>query len=106
MTGQVLVIDDILSNVQLLKSKLLAEYFEVSTAYNGAECLAAIAKNPPDAVSLDIMMPGMDGFEVCRRIKSNRDSMHIPVVMLSALDQPSDRVAGLDAALTTFFPSQ
>ena len=102
MTARVLVVDDILSNVKLLEAKLTAEYFDVVTAFNGLECLARIAESAPDIVLLDVMMPGMDGFEVCRRIKSNPATAHVPVVMVTALDQPSDRVAGLEAGADDF----
>jgi two-component system cell cycle response regulator len=102
MTARVLVVDDILSNVKLLEAKLTAEYFEVITAFNGMECLAKMEQGIPDIVLLDVMMPGMDGFEVCRRIKSNPKTAHVPVVMVTALDQPSDRVAGLEAGADDF----
>jgi len=102
MTARVLVVDDILSNVKLLEAKLSAEYFEVITAFNGLECLARMEETLPDIVLLDVMMPGMDGFEVCRRIKSNPKTAHVPVVMVTALDQPSDRVTGLDAGADDF----
>src|SRR6202158_4788389 len=102
MTARVLVVDDILSNVKLLEAKLSAEYFEVVSAFNGLECLAKMDEALPDIVLLDVMMPGMDGFEVCRRIKSNPKTAHIPVVMVTALDQSSDRVAGLDAGADDF----
>jgi two-component system cell cycle response regulator len=102
MTARVLVVDDILSNVKLLEAKLAAEYFEVITAFNGEQALARVASDTPDIILLDVMMPGMDGFEVCRRIKSNAKTTHIPVVMVTALDQPSDRVTGLDAGADDF----
>jgi two-component system cell cycle response regulator len=102
MTARVLVVDDILSNVKLLEAKLTAEYFEVVSAYNGVDALARIEEHTPDIVLLDVMMPGMDGFEVCRRIKANPKTAHVPVVMVTALDQPSDRVAGLDAGADDF----
>src|SRR5215469_304439 len=102
MTARVLVVDDILSNVKLLEAKLSAEYFEVVTAFNGMDALARIEEHAPDIVLLDVMMPGMDGFEVCRRIKTNPKTAHLPVVMVTALDQPSDRVAGLDAGADDF----
>jgi len=102
MTARVLVVDDILSNVKLLEAKLTAEYFEVVTAFNGAEALAKIEECDPDIVLLDVMMPGMDGFEVCRRIKHNPKTAHVPVVMVTALDQSADRVAGLDAGADDF----
>jgi two-component system cell cycle response regulator len=102
MTARVLVVDDILSNVKLLEAKLSAEYFEVVSAFNGLECLAKVDESMPDIVLLDVMMPGMDGFEVCRRLKGNPNTAHIPVVMVTALDQPSDRVAGLEAGADDF----
>ena len=102
MTARVLVVDDILSNVKLLEAKLSAEYFEVITASNGEQALARIAAEMPDIVLLDVMMPGMDGFEVCRRIKANTKTTHIPVIMVTALDQPSDRVTGLHAGADDF----
>ncbi|MFL6689863.1 MAG: response regulator, partial [Alphaproteobacteria bacterium] len=102
MTARVLVVDDILSNVKLLEAKLTAEYFEVATALNGLEALARIEEQQPDIVLLDVMMPGMDGFEVCRRIKQNSMTAHLPVVMVTALDQPADRVAGLQAGADDF----
>jgi two-component system cell cycle response regulator len=102
MTARVLVVDDILSNVKLLEAKLSSEYFEVVTAFSGAEALEKMEACDPDIILLDVMMPGMDGFECCRRIKNNAKTAHIPVVMVTALDQPSDRVAGLDAGADDF----
>src|SRR5947209_16049318 len=102
MTARVLVVDDIPSNIKLLEARLAAEYFDVASASNGADALARIAEQQPDIVLLDVMMPGMDGFEVCRRIKNNAATAHIPVVMVTALDQASDRVAGLDAGADDF----
>lgn len=102
MSANILVVDDILTNVKLLEAKLTAEYFEVSTAVSGIDALELIAKTPPDIILLDVMMPGMDGFEVCRRIKANPDTQHIPVVMVTALDQPSDRLEGLKAGADDF----
>ncbi|HEX3667267.1 MAG TPA: PleD family two-component system response regulator [Rhizomicrobium sp.] len=102
MTARVLVVDDVASNVKLLEAKLSAEYFEVVSAINGVEALAKIKSDQPDIILLDVMMPGMDGFEVCRRVKSDPTSAHIPVVITTALDQTSDRVAGLNAGADDF----
>jgi two-component system cell cycle response regulator len=88
--------------VKLLEARLLAEYFDVLTAENGYECLDICAKVPVDVILLDIMMPGMDGFEVCERLKGNPKTAHIPVVMVTALDQPADRVRGLRAGADDF----
>ena len=102
MTARVLVVDDVVANVRLLEAKLSAEYFEVVTALNGAEALAAVHAAPPDIVLLDVMMPGMDGVEVCRRIKSSPATRHIPVILITALDQPEDRARGLGAGADDF----
>jgi two-component system cell cycle response regulator len=102
MTARILVVDDVPANVKLLEARLSAEYFDVTTAQSGREALAKCEKAECDIVLLDVMMPDMDGFEVCRRLKSNPATHHIPVVMVTALDQPSDRVAGLDAGADDF----
>ncbi len=102
MTARVLVVDDILPNVKVLEAKLSSEYFEVTTASNGPDCLALAEKDPPDAILLDVMMPGMDGFEVCRRLKAHAALAHIPVIMVTALSDPSDRVQGLAAGADDF----
>ncbi len=102
MTARVLVVDDVLPNVKLLDAKLTGEYFDVLSAYSGPEALEIISREHPDIILLDVMMPGMDGFEVCRRIKADPATTHIPVVMVTALDQPSDRVAGLEAGADDF----
>ena len=102
MTARILVVDDIVANIKLLEARLTAEYFEVVTAMNGPDALRICEENKCDIVLLDVMMPGMDGFEVCRRLKQNPDTVHIPVVMVTALDQPSDRVAGLEAGADDF----
>ena len=102
MTARVLVVDDIVANIKLLEVRLSAEYFEVITATNGPGTLEICARGECDIVLLDVMMPGMDGFEVCRRLKANPKTAHIPVIMVTALDQPSDRVAGLEAGADDF----
>jgi two-component system cell cycle response regulator len=102
MSARVLVVDDIPANVRLLEAKLSAEYFDVMTADSGAAALDSIAANSPDIVLLDVMMPGMDGFEVCQRLKANPRTMHIPVVMVTALSEPKDRVRGLEAGADDF----
>ncbi len=102
MTARILVVDDVPANVKLLEARLLAEYFDVLTANDGYSALALCEKTPIDLVLLDVMMPGLDGFEVCERLKANPRTAHIPVVMVTALDQPSDRVRGLKAGADDF----
>ncbi len=102
MTARVLVVDDVPANVKLLQARLSAEYFDVITAMSGDEALAICERAKCDIVLLDVMMPDMDGFEVCRRFKAGPTTHHIPVVMVTALDQPSDRVKGLQAGADDF----
>ncbi len=102
MSARVLVVDDILPNVKLLEAKLACEYYDVITATSGAEALEKIESDNPDIVLLDIMMPGMDGFEVCTRIKNNPDTAHIPVVMVTALTDVEDKIRGLEAGADDF----
>lgn len=102
MSARILVVDDILPNVKLLEAKLASEYYEVLTATGGAEALEKVVSDAPDIVLLDVMMPGMDGFEVCTRIKSNPDTAHIPVVMVTALTDSEDKVRGLEAGADDF----
>ncbi len=104
MTARVLVVDDIPANVKLLEARLSAEYFDVVTAMSGRDALAICDRAECDLVLLDVMMPDMDGFEVCRRLKSNPVTHHIPVIMVTALDQPSDKVRGLEAGADDFLP--
>src|SRR5712691_195368 len=102
MTARILVVDDVPANVKLLEARLSAEYFDVLTAMSGQEALATCERAECDIVLLDVMMPDMDGFDVCRRLKASLTTHHIPVVMVTALDQPSDRVKGLEAGADDF----
>jgi two-component system, cell cycle response regulator len=102
MTARVLVVDDVVANVKLMEARLTAEYFDVLTAMSGPEALALCSRAQCDIVLLDVMMPEMDGFEVCRRLKADPRTHHIPVIMVTALDQPSDRVRGLEAGADDF----
>jgi two-component system cell cycle response regulator len=102
LTARVLIVDDIPTNVRLLEARLSAEYYEVLTASSGPEALEICQRGDVDIILLDVMMPGMDGFEVCSRLKADRKTSHIPVLMVTALDQPSDRVHGLEVGADDF----
>src|SRR5437879_5540415 len=102
MSARILVVDDVPANVKLLEARLSAEYFDVLTASNGAEALDLCSRSECDIILLDVMMPDIDGFEVCRRLKSNPATHFIPVVIVTALDSPSDRVRGLEAGADDF----
>ncbi len=102
MTARILVVDDVDTNVRLLEARLTADYFDVRTAHSGPEALHICARERVDVVLLDVMMPGMDGVEVCCRLKAEPRSQHIPVIMVTALDQPADKLKGLEAGADDF----
>ena len=95
MSARILAVDDVPANLRLLEAKLGAEYYDVITASRGEEALLKAWREQPDVILLDVMMPGMDGFETCRRLKADPETRHIPVVMITALDQREDRLRGL-----------
>jgi two-component system cell cycle response regulator len=102
VSARILVVDDIEANVRLLEAKLSADYYDVITANSGLEALEAARASQPDIILLDVMMPGLDGFETCRRLKDDPATRHIPVVLVTALDGRHDRVTGLDAGADEF----
>jgi two-component system, cell cycle response regulator len=102
MTARVLVVDDVEPNVRLLEAKLQHEYYTVLTANSGEAAIAIAHAENPDVILLDVMMPGLDGFETCKRLKDDHATRHIPVVMVTALDQREDRVRGLAAGADDF----
>ncbi len=102
MTAQILVVDDVPANIKLLEAKLNSEYYDVITAKDGFEAIAKTKEHKPDLILLDVMMPGMDGFEACQKIKADAEVSHIPVVMVTALSEKSDRLKGLEAGADDF----
>jgi two-component system, cell cycle response regulator len=102
MTARILVVDDAPTNVKLLERRLSAEYFEVVAAYDGAAAIEACERQGIDVVLLDVMMPEIDGFEVCRRLKANPATAHLPIIMITASDRAQDRVLGLEAGADDF----
>lgn len=102
MSARILVVDDQAANVRLLEARLQAEYFDVCTAADGFEAIEVAGTEQPDLILLDVMMPGMDGYETCSRLKADRNTRHIPVVMVTALDQREDRIRGLEAGADEF----
>jgi two-component system cell cycle response regulator len=102
MSARILIVDDIPLNIKLLSAKLAHEYYVISTAENGLEALKKVEEEKPDIILLDVMMPEMDGFETCRRLKSNPATAYIPVVIITALSDVADRVRGLAAGADDF----
>ena len=102
MTARILIVDDVSANTRLLEAKLVTEYYQVTSARDGFEALAAARDWQPDLILLDVMMPGMDGYECCRRLKDDAATLHIPVVMVTALGEPGERLQGLEAGADDF----
>lgn len=102
MTAKVLVVDDVPANIKLLEAKLNKEYYDVLTAKSGKEAIEVAQNNSLDVILLDVMMPEMDGFEVCRLLKSDPKTAFIPVIMVTALSEVEDRVTGLKAGADDF----
>ena len=102
MSARILIVDDLAPNLHLLKVKLAAEYYDVLTARSGIEALDVAAKEPLDLILMDAMMPGMNGFDACRRLKANPETWHIPVIMVTALEETKDRIRGLEAGADDF----
>ncbi len=95
---RILVVDDEKLNVELLEGFLSRKY-EVVKAYNGKEALLEVEKNPPDLILLDIMMPGMTGYEVCMKLKGDKKTLHIPIVMVTAL---TEKIKGIESGADDF----
>ena len=102
MTAKILVVDDVSSNIKLLKAKLTEDYYTVITACDGREAIDLVMEQQPDIVLLDVMMPNLDGFRVCKELKNNPLTTHIPIVMVTALHDKEDRVKGINAGADDF----
>ena len=97
MTARILIVDDVPANTRLLEAKLTAEYYQVNSARDGFDALAVARAWQPDLILLDVMMPGMDGYECCRQLKDDPVTLHIPVIMVTALGELDERLRGLEA---------
>lgn len=98
MTGaRILVVDDVAENREIVQMRLESQGYEVTTAVDGEDGLAKVASTSPDVILLDVMMPKMDGFEVCRRLRADPTAPFVPIILLTARAETSDLVAGLDA---------
>jgi len=102
IAGKILLVDDEPSNRFLMRDILENSGYQITEAENGRAALDAANAEPPDTVLLDVMMPEMDGFEACRRLKGNEQTQHIPVLMVSALCDRKNRIEGISAGATDF----
>ncbi|MEE9452846.1 MAG: PleD family two-component system response regulator [Paracoccaceae bacterium] len=102
MSGRILVVDDIATNRLILQAKLSSAYFDVLLADSGKQALEIANAELPDMILLDVMMPGIDGYDVCRTLKANPDTAHIPVIMVTAANETEERIRGLEAGADDF----
>jgi len=102
--AKVLVVDDTPHNVKLLADLLAVKGYEVATAVNGEEALAKVASEAPDLILLDVMMPGLSGYDVCRRLRADPQTALLPVVLVTSLDPQGERVKGIEAGADDFLP--
>ena len=100
--SKVLVVDDTPHNVKLLADLLAIKGYGVATAVNGEEALAKVASEKPDLVLLDVMMPGLSGYDVCRRLRADPETALLPVVLVTSLDPQQERVKGIEAGADDF----
>ena len=100
--AKILVVDDETKNVKLLEALLLPRGYAVVKAYDGEEALRQVQQEQPDLILLDIMMPLLDGFEVCKRLKDREETRLIPVIIMTALGQVEDRIKGIEAGADDF----
>src|SRR2546428_12091873 len=101
--SRILIVDDEPFNVDYLEQELEDLGFETVSARNGKEAIDKVATEGPDLILLDVMMPVMDGFTVCRALKSNEETRLIPIVIMTALDGIEDRIKGIEAGADDFF---
>ena len=102
--AKVLVVDDTPHNVKLLADLLAVKGYAVATAVNGEEALVKVAAEQPDLVLLDVMMPGLSGYDVCRRLRADPRTALLPVVLVTSLDPQQERVKGIEAGADDFLP--
>jgi DNA-binding response OmpR family regulator len=102
MTAKVLIVDDISANLKLLKAKLEAEYYEVLCALDGASAIDIARKEAPDIILLDVMMPGMSGINLCRALRQNTKTSHIPIVILTSKSSQESQIEGMQSGADDF----
>jgi DNA-binding response OmpR family regulator len=102
ITTNILVVDDNPQNLTLIRTILRRHGYDSRLASSGEEALRRVRQTPPDLIILDVMMPGMDGIEVCRRLKDDEATRLIPIVIMTALDQPEDKIRGIEAGADDF----
>jgi CheY-like chemotaxis protein len=102
MTARILIVDDEIQNRQVLEAMLTPEGYLVQSAQNYQEALAILTEQPPDLILLDVMMPGVDGYQVAARLKGDPSTKHIPIIMVTALDSRDARMLGMNAGVERF----
>ena len=98
----ILIVDDVQANITILERTLASVGYNISVAFNGQKALDLVPKLKPDLILLDIMMPGIDGYEVCRRLKQSDVSKYIPVIFITAMGMPKDILTGFEAGAVDY----
>jgi adenylate cyclase len=99
---RVLIVDDVKANIDLVEASLAPMGYNTTRAENGLQCLEMVRKDPPDLILLDVMMPGISGFQVCYQLKQDPEFRHIPIILVTALDGVEDRISGIEAGCDDF----
>lgn len=102
VASRILVVDDLPQNLELMEAHLCTLGHYVAKASNGADAMQKVKEETPDLILLDVMMPGLDGYEVCRRLKADANSAFIPVLILTALSAPEEMVRAIEAGADDF----
>src|SRR3972149_4284559 len=102
MPAKILIVDDDLQSLKLIGLMLQRRGHTIAAAQSGMQALAKVRSEVPDLVILDVMMPGLDGFEVCRRLRSDPKTSRVPIILFTAKNQVSDKVAGFQAGADDF----
>src|SRR5499427_10969623 len=102
MSGRILIVDDAPANIQMLSTTLKDKGYQISVATNGRQALDVLARVRPDLILLDVMMPELDGFETCRRLKASSDWRDIPVIFLTAKTEVADIVKGFEVGAVDY----
>ena len=102
--NKILIVDDTVDTVELLKKRFRAEGYDTAEAYDGEEALKQVAEYHPDLIVLDVMMPKLDGYEVCQRLKIDENTRYIPILMLTAKSDVESKIKGLDIGADDYLP--
>ncbi|HYA11865.1 MAG TPA: response regulator, partial [Thermodesulfovibrionales bacterium] len=102
--SKILIVDDAVDTVELLRKRFRSEGYDTAEANDGEEALQKVEQYHPDLIVLDVMMPKLDGYEVCRRLKADENTKYVPVLMLTAKGEVENKVKGLEIGADDYLP--